>query len=103
MQEGKLIHPTTDWSHTARNNISLLKAASDPNQTKLTSFYDIVDKVSNIVQESPQLQQVLGIVQDTHKEAYDNTKVNPTEKFRNSYYLMQSKMQIKLQKEDDMI
>ena len=82
MQEGKLIHPTTDWSRTARNKISLLKAASDRSQTKVTSYYDMVKKVSNIVQESPQLQQVLGtIVQGTHKEAYDNTKVNPTEKF----------------------
>ena len=48
MQEGKWIHPTTDWSRTACNKISLLKAASsDCSQTKVTFYYDKVKKVSN--------------------------------------------------------
>ena len=78
MQEG---YPTTDWSRTARNNICLLKAASDPSQTKLTSFYNIVDRVSSIVKKSPELQQVLGVVHDLQEKTYCDTKVNSTEKF----------------------
>ena len=52
MQEGKLIHPTTDWSRTVHNKISLLKAASDPtdcSQTKVTSYYDMVKNLRFLI------------------------------------------------------
>ena len=67
----------------------------------ITSFYDIIDKVSNIVQGSVELKQLFGITQDNDKETI---KLNPMERF--SGILKQllsnaSKMQTKLQKDND--
>ena len=47
------VKPHTDWSRSTRNKLLLLKAGSHHNQTKLTSFFDLVDDVSSIMSKLP--------------------------------------------------
>ena len=56
-RRGELI--CNDWSHGTRRHISLLKAGSDPNQLKITSFFEYIDTVTNCIKSTPHLQEVL--------------------------------------------
>ena len=50
------VNPHTDWSRPTRNKLALLKAGSHCNQTKLTSFFDLVDDVSSIISKLPEIE-----------------------------------------------
>lgn len=51
----KLIKPKSDWSRSSRNKINLLKAGSDPQQLKITSFSKTVDDVERVLKEHPHM------------------------------------------------
>lgn len=59
-QEGEIMcKPKIDWSRSSRKYLSLLKAGSDPNQLKITSYFEDVDSVTDCIQSTPQLQEFL--------------------------------------------
>ena len=41
--------PHTDWSRKSRHGLSLLKSAADYSQCKITSFLDVVEKVTKLI------------------------------------------------------
>ena len=59
--------PTTDWSRKSRKQLSTLKIAADPAQTKITDYFDLIDQIeilassnlefNNILQEACKTQQ----------------------------------------------
>ena len=50
------VNPHTDWSRPTRKKLAFLKAGSHCNQTKLTSFFDLVDDVSSIMSKLPEIE-----------------------------------------------
>ena len=50
------VTPHTDWSCQTRNKLSLLKAGSHPDQTKVTCFFDLVDDVNSIISQLPAME-----------------------------------------------
>lgn len=46
----------TDWSHSTRNKLSLMKAGSHHAQTKVTSYLDLVDSVNSIISKHPEIE-----------------------------------------------
>ena len=51
-----------DWSRTSRNQLSLLKEASDPAQTKITDYYELLDQIELLVNSNPDYSKVLSEV-----------------------------------------
>ena len=47
-----------DWSKTSRN-LLLLKEASDPAQTKITDYYELLDKIELLINSNPGYSKVL--------------------------------------------
>ena len=45
------LKPHTDWSRETRKELALLKAGSDPHQTKITSFYQVAENVTKLTHE----------------------------------------------------
>jgi len=62
--EGKTI-PHIDWSRSARNKLALLKSACDPNQTRITSFCDLIENVNAILSEIPAVSNAIQEVTTT--------------------------------------
>ena len=72
MQEEKPVHsPRTDWSRTTRNHLLLMKSASDGCQTKITSYFDLIDDVTQLAMNSPELKEVFSTITDQNDK--DNT------------------------------
>lgn len=57
---GAIFPQVNDWSRTSRKQLALLKVASDPNQTKITSYFEIVWKA---VTEVSDVKKVLEAAQ----------------------------------------
>ena len=53
LQEG-LPAPSTDWSRATRMSLASLRCGSDPNQSKLTDYYTVIDKVVHLLQSNSQ-------------------------------------------------
>jgi hypothetical protein len=56
--------PSTDWSRTTRKSLALLKSSADPTQSKITSFFEVVDKVAALVEESSTISEMMQALQD---------------------------------------
>ncbi len=56
--------PSTDWSCTTRKSLALLKSSADPAQSKITSFFEVVDKVVALVEESSTISEMMQALQD---------------------------------------
>jgi len=48
--EGKTV-PHINWSQSARNKLALHKSACDPNQSRIASFYDLIENINVILSE----------------------------------------------------
>lgn len=68
LQTSPNMQPHTDWSRTTRQHLALLKAGSDSNQAKITSFFEVVDKISSIIDNSPEISGVFQVVQNQRIE-----------------------------------
>ena len=51
--------PTTDWSRKSRKQLSTLKIATDPAQTKITDFFEIIDQIESISRSNPEFNNIL--------------------------------------------
>ena len=58
LPEESIAEPHTDWSRSARKKIALLKSGSDHDQTKITSFYDLIDNVNSILRKHPEISRI---------------------------------------------
>ena len=58
LQTSPIVQLHTDWSRTTRQRLALLKAGSDFNQAKITSFFEVVDKISTIIEKSPEISKI---------------------------------------------
>jgi hypothetical protein len=48
-----------DWSYKSRKRLSLLQAGSATNQLKITSFFNVIDKITTLVAGNQQVQSVV--------------------------------------------
>lgn len=49
----------TDWSWSTRKKLLLLKSASDPAQTRITSFFNLIDSVNSILSSKPEINHLI--------------------------------------------
>ena len=62
--------PCTDWSRKSRHNLALLKAGSSNGQTKLTSFIEVVEKISELITNAePQYNAIL-LAKDSFRQRH---------------------------------
>jgi len=55
--------PKPDWSRSSRNSLALLKAACDPQQTKITSFFQVVSDIERFIQNVPHIEEMFNKTQ----------------------------------------
>ena len=67
----------TDWSRTTRRRLALLKSASDPNQQKITSFMQIVDRMTKLIEETPEIMGIMETVTQDQGRERDISTVSP--------------------------
>lgn len=69
-----MLKPHTDWSRTSRNQLALLRSGSDPCQTKITSFFTVVEKINRLTDAVPEY-----IIQATEEQRRERhiTSVSP--------------------------
>ena len=60
--------PRTDWSHETRKYLALLRAGSDPCQTKITSFYQVAEKVTKLTYENEEYHGIVLAAEEQQKE-----------------------------------
>ena len=48
----------TDWSRQTRQQIALLKCASDPKQTVITSYFDMAEKIAHLLESSEEMSNI---------------------------------------------
>lgn len=53
------LKPCTDWSRKTRNQIALLKLGSDPHQTKITSFFHVIEKITELTDAEPKYNTII--------------------------------------------
>ena len=51
-----------DWSH------ALLKYGSDPSQTKLTSFFHVIEKITELTNTEPKFKAVIQASEEQHRK-----------------------------------
>ena len=51
--------PTTEWSRKSRKQLSTLKMATDPSQTKITDYFEIIDQIEAITNSNPEFNNIL--------------------------------------------
>ena len=71
-----------DWSHQSRKQLSMLKVAIDPNQTKITDYYKLLDKIESLASSSSEYGSIINEVDKIQRERL--TMCHPeleTEKF----------------------
>lgn len=61
---GNIIKLHTDWSRQSRTKLALLKSASAPGQSKIASFYKVVDEVSTLIDNTPEISTILHAAQE---------------------------------------
>ena len=59
LEEHDQCKPHTDWSRKTRQNLALMKAAANPTQSKITSFFQIVDKMEKLVEQNPEMKELM--------------------------------------------
>ena len=57
MEFSDTVKPHTDWSKATRKKLSLLKLANDPDQTKITKFFDLLTNVTSLIDKNPTMVQ----------------------------------------------
>ena len=50
---------TTNWSRKSRKQLSTLKIATDPSQTKITDYFEIIDQIEAITNSNPEFNNIL--------------------------------------------
>ena len=51
--------PTTDWSRKSRKQLSTLKIAADPAQTKITDYFELIDQIEFLASSNSQFNNIL--------------------------------------------
>ena len=67
--------PKTDWSRSSRRQLALLKAGSDPQQSKITSFFKVLGEVEQLIDQTPCM-----------KELFDQAQYQTTENPRENQF-----------------
>ena len=57
-----------DWSHQSRKQLSMLKVAIDPNQTKITDYYKLLDKIESLASSSSEYGSIIKEVDKIQRE-----------------------------------
>ena len=81
----------TDWSRTTRKRFALLQAASDPKQTKVTSYFELIGSVVKLVDKNVEIRRALQVV--CEKESEDAAS---SSQFLNKLLLNAEKNSLKL-------
>ena len=57
-----------DWSHQSRKQLSMLKVAIDPNQTKITDYYKLLDKIESLASSSSEYDSIINEVDKIQRQ-----------------------------------
>ena len=68
LEEHDQCKPHTDWSRKTRKSLALMKAAANPTQPKITSFFQIVDNMEKLVEQNLEIKELMRVAQSQRRE-----------------------------------